>query len=207
MKRFSFFTLCVLFFIGNVFFAFQAFANDAIANDANDENAVLEGAENANVKDVISYTGSPSYFLTERTDLRRYDNGKYIGLTSREVKAYIAAEKNTLQNVYNYDGNFYVLEKTVRSLKNVAPSFNDAIPSVFQITNEGELLMQVDNGYPSFRSFPFFPKTKIKIGQSWERWACRTVDPLQKGVFTRIPMYVRYTYVADEKRGDEDVYL
>ncbi|MBQ9630396.1 MAG: OmpA family protein, partial [Treponema sp.] len=155
----------------------------------------------------ISYKGSPSYFFTERTDLRRYDNGKYVGLTSREVKAYILAEENKSQDVFCYDGNFYVLEKTVRSLKNVSPTFNDAIPSVFEISKEGELFMKEDNGYPSFRSFPSFPKTKIKIGDSWEAVATRTVDPLNKSVFTRIPLYIRYTYLKDEVRDGEEVYL
>ena len=28
----------------------------------------------------ISYNGNRNYVFTERTDLRRYDNGKYVGL-------------------------------------------------------------------------------------------------------------------------------
>ena len=39
----------------------------------------------------LSYNGSGNYILVERTDLRRYDNGRYIGLMSREVRSFITA--------------------------------------------------------------------------------------------------------------------
>ena len=38
---------------------------------------------------VLQYRGSGSYKYIERSDLRRYDNGKYVGLTSREIRSFI----------------------------------------------------------------------------------------------------------------------
>ena len=33
------------------------------------------------------YNGGRNYSLVERTDLRRYDNNRYVGLLSREVRS------------------------------------------------------------------------------------------------------------------------
>lgn len=154
---------------------------------------------------VISYNGNSNYVLTERTDLRRYDNGKYKGLVSREVKSFISPQSN--EDGFLYDGNFFVEEKTLRALQDVAAGVSEAIPSVFKISDTGILTMLEDNGYPSFRSFPTFSKDEVYPGVVWEGKAERAVDPLNKGVVTRMPMYVQYTYVKDEVYNGQEVYL
>jgi len=153
----------------------------------------------------ITYKGSGNYILKERTDLRRYDNGKYIGLVSREVSSYIVPISN--ENGYLYDGNFYLLQDTKRASVSVTGGINDAIPSVFRINSEGYLEMLEDNGYPTFRSFPSFPKEKIKIGDSWSGSAERTVDPLNKGIYTKVPVYAQYTYKSDSTFHEQEVYV
>lgn len=155
---------------------------------------------------LISYTGGKNYTFIERTDLRRYDNGKYIGLVSRQVSSFI--EESGHQNNYLlYDGNFYLDEGTKRANISIGPTLNEAIPSVFKITEDGNLEMIEDNGYPSFRSFPSYPKKEISIGERWQSKAIRCVDPLNKGIFTKIPFYVEYTYLRDEIYNGEDVFL
>lgn len=149
----------------------------------------------------FSYTENKTYTFVERTDLRRYDNGKYIGLMSREVKAVITPENDI------YDGNFYVNQDTRRSVSYVTSGIHDSIPSVFKISENGQFSMIEDYGYPSFRSFPTFPKSEIHPGESWEAEAERAVDPLNKGLFTRIPVYAQYTYLRDEVYHGEEVYL
>ena len=154
---------------------------------------------------LITYNGSRNYMLRERTDLRRYDNGKYVGLMSREVSSFIIPV--TSKNGFLYEGNFFVQQKTQRALQQVGQGIDDSIPSVFKITSDGNFSMIEDYGYPSFRSFPTFPKEKVKPGDSWNGQAIRAVDPLEKGITTRIPFYVQYTYLCDEYYNDEDVYL
>ena len=39
--------------------------------------------------EVISYKGSRNYKFTERSDLRVYQNGRYLGLQSKIVSAFI----------------------------------------------------------------------------------------------------------------------
>ena len=147
------------------------------------------------------YSGSQNYSLVERTDLRRYDNGKYVGLMSREARSFIVCEDGV------YDGDFFVHQDTVHNQKIVVNGIHDSIRSVFKIGKDGTLTMIEDNGYPSFRSFPTFPQKKIQQGQSWQARAVRAMDPLSKGRPTRVPIYVEYTYLRDEVFGGQEVYV
>ena len=67
------------------------------------------------------YTGSKNYIYVERTDLRRYDNGKYAGLMSREVKAYItptASAKSFIDEfAKKYNLSYSDKEKLIKSFK------------------------------------------------------------------------------------------
>ena len=147
------------------------------------------------------YSGSQNYSLVERTDLRRYDNGKYVGLMSREARSFIVCKDGV------YDGDFFVHQDTVHNQKIVVNGIHDSIRSVFKIGKDGTLTMIEDNGYPSFRSFPTFPQKKIQQGQSWQARAVRAMDPLSKGRPTRVPIYVEYTYLRDEVFGGQEVYV
>lgn len=174
----------------------------------------------------IKYSGNRGYTLVERTNLRRYVNGKYSGLTSREVRSFISAAESLPPNIPEYlqnekipqktrisarksqlyDGNFYVMEETLRNSKSVAAGIHKAIPSVFYIDSDGQMKMVEDNGYPTFRSFPSYTTQNLKSGDSWKAQAERAVDPLNKGVFTRIPIQVLYTFSGEETYKEEKVY-
>lgn len=158
----------------------------------------------------LSYNGSRSYYLVERSDMRRYDNGKYTGLVNREVRSFIArienpANSNPLDSYY--DGSFFVSQDTVHAEKTVGLSIHKSVPSLFKIDKDGKLFMIEDHGFPSFRSFPAFSSEKIRPGEKWRSRAERAVDPLEKGVFTKIPMEVEYTYLRDEVFKGENVYV
>lgn len=153
----------------------------------------------------IKYNGCGNYTLRERTDLRRYDNGKYIGLVSREVTSFI--NPVYCENGYQYEGNFYVNEMTNRNYAKVGNGINDYIFASFKIDEKGNLQMISDYGFPSFRSFPAFPEKQIKKGDSWNAQAQRVVDPLNKGIVTKMPIYVQYQYVDDTQFNGEPVFL
>lgn len=159
----------------------------------------------------LAYNGSSGYSLVERTNLRRYVNGKYVGLTSREVRSFISpadAPRPSLasKGTQWYDGSFYVMEATKSNARETAGGIHDSIPSVFSISADGTLSMFRDNGYPTFRSFPAFTRTEIKPGDAWRASAERAVDPMNKGIFTRMPMEVSYQFVGEEEYKGQEVY-
>lgn len=153
----------------------------------------------------IVYKGSKSYTLRERTDLRRYDNGKYTGLVCREVTSFINPVES--EDDFAYEGSFFVNQKTNRNQTNVGFGISDYIFASFKIDSKGNTKMIVDNGFPTFRNFPAFPEKKIKIGDSWTAKAERAVDPLNKGIITKMPIYVQYQYIGDEEFYGEPVFL
>lgn len=153
----------------------------------------------------LRHSGGSNYTLVERTNLRQYVNGKYVGLTSREVRSFIFQEDDDGSTVY-YSGDFYVEQDTVRKMQTVGSGIHDAIPSSFSISSDGRLTMETDNGYPTFRSFPVFPKEEISAGAQWKGESFRAVDPLNNGVITRIPMTVLYTFVGRENYKGQEVY-
>lgn len=164
----------------------------------------------------LRYTGDGGYSLVERTNLRRYVNGKYAGLTSREVRSFISPSEAPLNkfkakgSVYEndrwYDGSFYVMEETLRNNQAAGTGIHGAVQSMFHISPEGRLTMYKDNGYPSFRSFPAYTLDKVTVGDSWKAQAERSVDPMNKGVFTRMPILVAYTFAGAEEYRGKPVY-
>ena len=164
----------------------------------------------------LHYSGKGGYSLVERTNLRRYVNGKYVGLTSREVRSFVSpsepplmrfkAKGSVYENDQWYDGSFYVMEETLRNSQVAGSGIHEAVQSVFHISKNGQLTMYKDNGYPSFRSFPAYTADKVNVGESWKAVAERSVDPLNKGVFTKIPMQVLYTFSGAETYKGQAVY-
>ena len=164
----------------------------------------------------LHYSGKGGYSLVERTNLRRYVNGKYVGLTSREVRSFVSpsepplmrfkAKGSVYENDQWYDGSFYVVEETLRNSQVAGAGIHEAVQSVFHISKNGQLTMYKDNGYPSFRSFPAYTAEKVSVGESWKAVAERSVDPLNKGVFTKIPMQVLYTFSGAETYKGQAVY-
>ena len=154
----------------------------------------------------LSYSGTENYILTERTDLRRYDNNKYTGLMSREVKSFIVPSYDS-QGRRIYEGDFYVEQDTKHAAMALDEGIHDAIVSVFAIDEEGTFEMLEDNGYPSFRSFPAYPEKELEKGESWTATSVRAVDPKADGTITRMPIYVQYTYTGDQIFNGREVYL
>ncbi len=154
---------------------------------------------------VLTYSGIDNYTLVERTNLRRYDNGKYTGLLSREVRSFLIQDMNRNGDLY-YSGDFYVSQDTVKNQKVMVTGIHDAIPSSFIINEYGNVSMREDNGYPSFRSFPSFPRDPVGTGATWRGDSMRAVDPLNNGTVTKIPMTVQYKLLGRENYKGEEVY-
>ncbi|MBQ8680500.1 MAG: OmpA family protein, partial [Treponema sp.] len=181
-------------------FTIKIFAQGAINHPLGN----IDDAENQ-IGKVIKYKGHRNYSFSERSDLRVYMNGRYVGLQSKQVGAFIIPSQGDKGLVY--EGDFYVNQDTNKNNMQVALGIHEAIPSSFIISDDGKLTMIVDNGYPSFRSFPAYSAHNIKKGDVWQAQAVRAVDPLSKGIITKMPIFVQYTYTGDDYFNGEEVYL
>lgn len=154
---------------------------------------------------------SSSYVSYERTDVRRYDNGRYTGLVSREIKSQVnpidPPKGAGFQNDAWFQGNFMVMEDVNSSSIKLRP-FSSLMPATFHISADGTLTVvpgynadhtyRRDTGFPTYRSFPSYPAGEIHVGDSWTSTAYRAVDPLGTGIFTKLQIVVQYTYMGDE---------
>lgn len=192
MKKILFFTLCLSFLALKI---------------SSQEARPLSNFPTQNQEQIhLEYSAGKNYILTERTDLRRYDNGKYTGLLSRELRSFISPSKIQKDFTF-YEGDFYVWQETRLNSNQVKPGIHNSIESKFKIFSDGTLTMIEDNGYPSFRSFPSYPKENLKIGDVWHANAERSVDPKNSGVFTKMPIYIEYKFLREDKYNEEDVYI
>ncbi|MBQ7159634.1 MAG: hypothetical protein IJS09_09475 [Treponema sp.] len=68
----------------------------------------------------LKYKGTGGYSLVERTNLRRYVNGKYVGLTSREVRSFISPSLSPDPAYENPRHQFYGDHAIVKALENTS---------------------------------------------------------------------------------------
>ncbi|GHV76255.1 cell envelope biogenesis protein OmpA [Spirochaetia bacterium] len=136
------------------------------------------------------------YSLVEKSDWSRYDNGKYTGHVYREVRASIIPQATS------YRGNFFVMEETLRDMRQSARAVDEVIPVSFRFDGEKGLTIDPpgdDRGFPSLRNFPALPLNAITPGSKWVAKGKRAVDPLNEGKSVVIPLIAEYEY-----RGIED---
>ena len=173
---------------------------------------LLLSAVIVNAQSLITYNQGPSYYMVERSDIRRYDNGKFTGLTSREVRSFISsmnapsnAASAVKQNSW-FSGHFYVLEETKSNMQKTSKGLSGSIPSTFHIAPDGKMTVVDDNGFPSYRSFPSYPSKAVLPGESWRSEAVRSVDPYNTGIYTKMPIYIEYVFSGEETYKGEQVY-
>jgi outer membrane protein OmpA-like peptidoglycan-associated protein len=138
------------------------------------------------------------YSLVERSDWSRYENGKYIGHVYREVRASILPQDRGNAG-YQYRGNFFVMEETLRDMRQSARAVDEVIPVSFRIDREGGIVIDDDRGFPEFRNFPAFPAGAILPGSKWTARGNRSVDPLNEGAPVIVPLVAEYEYRGIEE--------
>ena len=148
----------------------------------------------APVKLTVSETGA--YSILERSDWRRYDNGRYIGLVRNEVRANILpAEKNeNSPGAYFFMGNFFILQSTLRDMQHAARAVDKMVPARFELWENGEVTIEEDRGFPRMRDFPVFPDEPVMPGDKWRAPGSHADDPFNTGHPIIIPFIAEYEY-------------
>jgi outer membrane protein OmpA-like peptidoglycan-associated protein len=147
-----------------------------------------------------------TYSLVERSDWSRYDNGKYSGHVYREVRASITPRTVRGGDSFLYRGNFFVLEETLRDMRQSARGVDTVVPVDFEISGNGTFKIEEDRGFPSLRGFPVFPAEAIRPGSKWTAPGDRAVDPLNEGEPVVIPFLAEYEYRGVEEYRGVPVY-
>jgi outer membrane protein OmpA-like peptidoglycan-associated protein len=96
--------------------------------------------------------------------------------------------------LFLYRGNFFVLEETLRDMRQSARAVDEVIPVSFQINGKGILHIDDDQGFPSLRGFPAFPEGTVQPGARWTAPGNRAVDPLNEGQSRVVPLIAEYEY-------------
>jgi len=143
----------------------------------------------------MSETGA--YSIIERSDWLRYNNGRYVGLVRHEVRASILpkpVEERASDKVFLYQGNFFVLQNTLRDMRQSAQPVDAVIPVSFELYEDGAVIIENDQGYPILRGFPAFPARKVTPGLKWYAQGTRAADPLNLGKPLIVPFTAEYEY-------------
>lgn len=144
--------------------------------------------------------------LTERADLRRYENGTFVGLAYREVRGLLEATGDGTSS--RLEGDFYVFEETKRDTRLVAKRVDEVVPVRLTVLWNGVSELdpgQADPGHPSLRSFPVLPAEPVEPGQGWQAYGVRVVEPFRDGTFTRVRIYADYRYAGVEVRDGREL--
>jgi outer membrane protein OmpA-like peptidoglycan-associated protein len=153
---------------------------------------------------VLTMAETGAYTIIERSDLRRYNDGKYVGLVRQEIRASIVpqeAEKKfgTSNNTFLYQGNFFVLQSTLRDMRQSAQAVDTVVPVSFKLQENGTMVIDNDNGFPSMRGFPILPVQKVTPGFKWRASGSRTINLLDPGQPVFIPFTAEYEYKGIEE--------
>lgn len=156
--------------------------------------AATEGlcAQDGKVFDVSYHLGEKQR-ITERSNLRRYQDDRFIGLASREVRGLVEVV-DTSATASALEGSFWVFEETRHNAALVAHRIDEVVPVAYEVAANGSYLVDGDQRFPSLRSFPVFPSFPLREGQQWEEFGVLAVEPFRDGIITRVRFISQFTY-------------
>ncbi len=153
----------------------------------------------------VAYAAGDKFKITERSDLRRYEDGKFVGLSYREVRGVL--DVRGAESGADVEGSFYVFEETRRDSRLVAKRIDDVVPVRFSIRADGTYDVPADQAYPALRSFPVFPTRDLAPRDRWEAFGARVVEPFRDGKHTRVRIYAGYEYQGPVVRNGRNLQL
>ena len=149
----------------------------------------------------VQYLPGDKFKITEKADLRRYENGRFIGLSYREVRGILDVQPGQ-DGRYEVQGRFFVFEETKHKDRHVARKIDDVVPVKFSLQADGTYLVPESERYPTLRSFPTFPAEPVERDETWRAFGVRVVEPFRDGKFTRVRFYCEYRYLGRQKRNE-----
>jgi outer membrane protein OmpA-like peptidoglycan-associated protein len=108
-------------------------------------------------------------------------------------------ENNFLNGAFLYQGNFFVLQSTLRDMRQSAQAVDAVVPVSFELRENGTMFIEDDNGFPSMRGFPVLPVQKVLPGFKWRASGSRAVNLLNPEQPVLIPFTAEYEYRGIEE--------
>ncbi|MCL2721544.1 MAG: OmpA family protein [Treponema sp.] len=159
-------------------------------------------AQNFPAQAIFKIPEITAYSIVERSDWRRFDNGRYTGLVQNEIRGTILPDSD-----YFFRGNFLVLQSTLRDMRHSAQPVDAVIPVNFEIDNDGIIIFEgEDRGFPRMRNFPSLPVGVVNSGYKWRAEGVRAVDPFNSGEPAIIPFLAEYEYRGIDNYHGTPVY-
>ncbi len=127
--------------------------------------------------------------VVERSNLTRRDDGRYVGLLTREVSGHLTQSE---RDPALYGGRFFLFERLRRDMQAVARPVDQSV--------ETELLIQPSTlfsnlpDYPSYYGIPFLPEHSVTTGANWEAWGAIRIQPDRNEEALILPVLIRYLY-------------
>ena len=134
--------------------------------------------------------------IVEKSDLRKYENGKFIGLENREVRGILARAESTDGD--RVEGTFYVIGELNHGGTPVAQKVDRTFPAAWTVAADGVPDVGADQPYPVIRGFPVVPARELAVGDSWRAPGVRMVEPLRDGKFTSVKFMCDYRYLGEK---------
>ena len=148
----------------------------------------------------VGYVPGERVRMLERSDLRRYVDGRFVGLAYREVRGILDVVDYSNEGAA-IEANYFVLEETKHSSRDVARRIDRLETAEFRLSPKGHYKVELDAVHPTLRGFPVFPAGDIEPGHNWQDFGERVVEPLRDGVYTRVRFYCDYRYTGAQVRG------
>ena len=182
-------------------------ASIIFAQNSSSNSVVTTSSTGGSIQLAHSFSGT--YTLVERSNWSQYINGRYIGLTSREVHGFMNPMGTGSwrgQSGTEYTGDFYIFQQTKRNTSTAAAGIDDIVPSTFVMLQDGSIQFTEMCFYPQLRNFPVFPQDKVKKGSRWQGTAERVIDPRNNNQYTVLEVPVEYEFIGEELYEGATVY-
>lgn len=141
--------------------------------------------------------------LTQRVNVSRRENGRYIGLTHSEVRGNLSlrTESSDTSNTGNdrYTGRVLLFEQTRRDMVSSWREIDVSYP--LQMLVDPAMGVLASLPLPVIQQMPSLPQVIPEPGGTWEAPGLFFVNPTEPTLYTPVEAVVEYTYVGTEVQG------
>ena len=142
----------------------------------------------------FSFYPGDDFKIIKKFNLRIRKDNKYAGSVFREYRQLCKMDDN-IKGGGEYSGKTFVFEEQKREGRLNAKQIDTTSDTGFTFYYNGKIKADKDSIYPLLRDFPVFPDgKKLAISDKWQDFGDFYVDPLKKGIFTKIRFICEYRY-------------